>query len=56
MIESAENSRSRTETVHIESWELFQTYVESFEDPGRKLWDDKRLGSGSGPGNDKRRN
>jgi hypothetical protein len=40
VIESAENNRGRTETVRIESWELFQTYVESFEEPGRKLWDE----------------
>ena len=33
-------SRSRTEIVHIESWEKFQAYIESFDDPTRKLWDE----------------
>ena len=33
--------RSRTETMHVESWEKFQAYVESLEnDPSRKVWDE----------------
>jgi hypothetical protein len=33
--------RSRTESVHMESWEKFQTYIEGFEnDPNRKVWDE----------------
>jgi FRG domain len=33
--------RSRTETVRMESWEQFRSYIESFEDdPGRKIWDE----------------
>ena len=33
--------RSRTETVHMESWEKFRAYVESFEDDhSRKIWDE----------------
>jgi hypothetical protein len=36
-----EEPRSRTKTVHMESWEKFQAYVESFEDdPNRKVWDE----------------
>ncbi|WP_164933904.1 FRG domain-containing protein [Bradyrhizobium guangzhouense] len=33
--------RGRTETVHMESWEKFQAYVESLDnDPSRKVWDE----------------
>jgi hypothetical protein len=33
--------RSRTETVRMESWEQFRSYIDSFEDdPSRKLWDE----------------
>jgi len=33
--------RNRTETVHVESWEKFQAYVESFEtNSSRKVWDE----------------
>jgi FRG domain len=33
--------RSRTETVRMESWEQFRSYIEGFEDdPSRKIWDE----------------
>lgn len=36
-----EGPRSRTETVHVESWEKFQAYVDSFESGSpRKMWDE----------------
>jgi hypothetical protein len=41
LIVEKDEPHGRTETVHLESWEKFQAYVEAFEtDSGRKLWDE----------------
>ncbi|MGX4771090.1 FRG domain-containing protein [Bradyrhizobium guangdongense] len=38
---NVDGQRSRTETVHVESWEKFQAYIEALDDEsGRKAWDE----------------